>query len=702
MRYFLYLRRCFTRAAREQMLLLLVMVLSISLPITMSVLYDSYVYGDEQEFLDHTKGGHTVRVENVAADEVAFFAVFEDYTQIYSAEEEVLFLDPPPEVDFNDDPMALTQFDFRLQELLAEIKEVDGNDRLQQYIFPNLDYREEVKIEYRWFTVALLAFSLFTECAIYTLYLHKHTKDHGALLAMGATRGQLCLLTTTHLSLLILFGILCSTVLSVAGMRVLIERFFAAATNPSVWILFHYSPGTILVLCAICFVIPLCYGVLCGAFLLRRPVRQLLGADSSGEKTRHYRKACRVQRDPTTLLSGLFRRRCNRRVFLSAAVLLPVVILVLFLSVYQSAQYNAKMEEDSYDLVVSSTRYMLDTYEPPYFTEAEMDRIAQAADATICHVHHSLSRSSFMIIPRTRAKSGNARRQQTQLMVFCGDVQTPPVGSETGLSEEGYPIYHAVIHTNGYAWEVGEQKLVAVDTRPFQPSEEDLTDDGYVKKKRSGMYIVADEVVETEEIAGGMPYAYLYGDAYEELTAGNEIDSFALTLRDPSTHASAVAALTALSEEIPLSVIDYTVSNTIAARRAQGEVIFASTIAAFLLIFYAILIAAILREYFDSQRRSVRTLYTIGADEKSIDKAYLRQMYAAAATVYGAAILVCAILVWRYGTSDWTVPSYLRSCPLWVYALWVLTIGVYTFAVFVAPAIRHNRRNRSETVAKTE
>ena len=54
MRYFLYLRRVLTRNPREQLLLLLVMVLSISLPLTMSVLYDSYVYGDEQQFLHFT------------------------------------------------------------------------------------------------------------------------------------------------------------------------------------------------------------------------------------------------------------------------------------------------------------------------------------------------------------------------------------------------------------------------------------------------------------------------------------------------------------------------------------------------------------------------------------------------------------------------------------------------------------------------
>ena len=148
MRYFLYLRRVLTRNPREQLLLLLVMVLSISLPLTMSVLYDSYVYGDAQQFLHFTKGGHTVRVENVAPDEVAFFAVFEAYTQIYVEKEAVLFMDPPPEVDFEGDSMALVEMDWQLQDVLAQIEAADGNDRLQKYIFPDLS-RAEVKAEYK-------------------------------------------------------------------------------------------------------------------------------------------------------------------------------------------------------------------------------------------------------------------------------------------------------------------------------------------------------------------------------------------------------------------------------------------------------------------------------------------------------------------------------------------------------------------------
>ena len=701
MRYFLYLRRCFTRAMREQMLMLLVMILSISLPITMSILYDSYVYGDEQEFLNYTKGGHTVRVENVAPDEVAFFSVFEDYTQLYVAEEKVLFMDPPPEEDFAEDPIALMELDTQLQELLIQIGEADGNDGLRQYIFPNLDYREEVNVEYKWFIVVLLVFSLFTQCAIYTLYLHKHTKDYGAFLSMGATEGQVCLLTAVHLTILLLLGTILGTALSIGGMRLLIDRFFAAATDTAVWILFYYSPVRLLCLCAACFLVPLCYGVLHCMFMMRHPVRQLLGADSSGEKTRRYRKAVTVRRDPTALLADLFRRRCNRRVFLSAAVLLPVTTLVLLLSVYETAQYCTKAQEDRMDLSVSSTRYMLENYEPPYFTEAEMERIAQTTDAEICEVRHSLARFRFSI---RRETSNHARNMQTptQLFLHRGDIQTAPDGSETSVAENGCTVYHAVIRTKDYRWKVGEQKLVNVSERPLHLTDDDISEEGYLRLKSSVLYVVADEVIVSEDVLSDCAEVYLYGDAYDALVADKEIDRISLTLRDPSTHESAVAALNALSEEIPLAVVDFTVSREIAARRAQGEVIFTVTIVAFLLSFYAILIGAILREYFNSQRKSVRTLYTIGADEKSIGKAYLRQLCTAAGIVYGATILFGGLLVQCYGLFDVLFPSYLRNCSPWVYALWVLAIGVYTFAVFAVPAALRNRRNRTETVTKTE
>ena len=701
MRYFLYLRRVLTRNPREQLLLLLVMVLSISLPLTMSVLYDSYVYGDEQQFLHFTKGGHTVRVENVAPDEVAFFAVFEAYTQIYVEEEAVLFMDPPPEVDFEEDSMALVEMDWQLQDVLAQIEAADGNDRLQKYIFPDLS-RAEVKVEYKWFTAVLLAFSVFTQCAMYTLYLHKHTSDLAALLSIGATRGQLCLLTAVHLTVLLPLGCICGAALSIGGMCLLIERFFVAAVYPSPWILFHYSPAAILSLCVVCFAVPLCYGVLRCALMLRHPVRRLLGADSSGEKTRHYRSGITVRRDPATLLGDLFRRRCNRRVYLSAAILLPIAILVLFLSLYESAQYTTKTQQKRTDLFVISQRRTEENVSASYFTDAEMERIAQTADGTICDMRHSLARFIFSIYRKSTPGSKTIRVSQ-QLFIQRGEAETAPKGSETSIAADGRTVYHAVIHTKDYRWKVGEEKRIVVQEAPLHPSKEDLTSDGNVKLKSSSFYVVADEVIVSEDLSSGRVEAYLYGDAYDALVADNEIESIGITLRDPSTHEAAVAALNALSEELPLSVVDYTVSREIEARRAQGEAIFTGTIAAFLLIFYAILIGAILREYLDSQRKSARTLYTIGADEDAIGRAYLRQMYTAAGTVYGATILLCGLLVWRYGAHDVLFPRYLRNCPLWVYPLWALGIGVYTFAVFALPVLSRNRKRAAEQVtAHTE
>ena len=74
-------------------------------------------------------------------------------------------------------------------------------------------------------------------------------------------------------------------------------------------------------------------------------------------------------------------------------------------------------------------------------------------------------------------------------------------------------------------------------------------------------------------------------------------------------------------------------------------------------------------------------------------------MYTAAGTVYGATILLCGLLVWRYGAHDVLFPRYLRNCPLWVYPLWALGIGVYTFAVFALPVLSRNRKRAAEQVA---
>ena len=697
MRYFLYLHRSFIRAWREQVLLLVVMTLAFALPLGMSVLAESCRYGGEQWYIDFSNGGYPVRIAHVTAENAAFFDSLEGFTPIYSAGDEVLFLKPDPSLHFGEDVEELGIFVTRLHAIFEKIAASGGSTSLVEEIYSV--YTENPLIaQYRTFTLVLLLFSAVTQCAFYTLHLHKHTKAHGALLSMGATRTQLSLLTAAHLALLLFLSAGLALLFSIGGMRLLIDAYFSGVSDSSFWILFHCTPSVIAGICIVCFVVPLLYGAIRVYTMTGCPVRELLGADVSGEKLRHDRKVLSARQNVVSMLSGMLRRRCGSRSRICCAILFPVVTLVLFLSIYEGTQCLSALREDRVDIrVISGTN-------PPQFTEEEIAKIVETANAADYRENHSLARFVFTLFEQSkkqnRPKTGgiagrlqNQRNRETQISLQKGDTTTPK-GAGVTQNENGKAIYHAVVRVNGVPWEVGEQKCIAQREIPMDSY---ANAEAGVTMKADNFYVIADRVIESEDVSEGDAVVYLYSDAYDAFVAELEISSLDITLRDTEKHMETAEALRALAEEIPMQVVDHSNAAEIALQRAKGEAIFAGLVIVLLCVFYAILVRSILVEYMRSQRANMRTLYTIGTDMGTLRQAYTRQMRRAAVVIVLSVTVVCAVLLLLYANSDTFAMQKLVGFPPMLYILAFTAASGYTTAAMVLP-IRLYRDRRQDAV----
>ena len=695
MYYFLYLRRSFSRAWREHVLLLVVMTLAFALPLGMAVLAESCRYGGEQWYIDFTNGGYPVRIANVSAEDAAFFDSLDGFTPIYAAAEEVLFLAPDPALHFGEDVEELGTFIARLHAIFEEIAASGGSSSLVEEIYTT--YEENPLIaRYQTFASVLLIFSAATQCAFYTLYLHKHTKEYGALLSSGATRGQLMFLTVAHLGIVLLLSAGLSLLFSIGGMRFLINAYFSAAADSNFWILFHCTPSVICGICTVCFTVPLLYGVLRCCAMMGHPVRELLATDISGERIRRDRKPLSPRPTAAALLSGMFRRRCGSRSRLCFAILFSVVTLVLFLGIFEGAQCLNVLQGNRVDIrVISDT-------DPPCFTEEEIARIVQAADAASYSENHSLARYIFTLFEQKKANrpktGGIAGRMQskedreTQVSLRRGTIPTPG-GAESTQNENGKAIYHAVVHVNGVQWEVGDQKCVAQLEMPM----DSYTNGGSavgISLKTDNFYVIADKVLESEGVSAGSVEVYLYSDTYDAFVAELEISSLDITLRDAGKHRETAEVLRALAEEIPMSVIDLSDTAEIHLQRAKGEAIFAGLVILLLCVFYAILVRAILVEYMRSQRNHMRTLYTIGTDTNTLRQAYMQQLCAATIAVILCMTATCSVLLFLYARSDTFAMQKMVEFPPILYILLFAAASVYTAAAMLLPIRAYMNRQR--------
>lgn len=691
MHYFLYLRRSLTRAWREHLLLLVVMTLAFALPLGMSVLAESCRYGGEQWYIAVTKGGYPVRIANVSAKDAAFFDSLDGFTPIYSAEEEVMFLDPDPQLQFGKNTEELMEFINRLRTVFAQIAAAGGNPSLVEEIYGT--YSENPLIaQYRMFVFVLLAFSAVTQCAFYLLYLHRHTKDLGALLSSGATRGQLTLLTAAHLGSILLLAAGISLLVSIGGMRLLINAYFSGMSDTNYWILFHCTPSMICGICLVCFVVPLLFGVICVYAMTARPIRELLGTDVSGEKLRHDRRVLTARPRPAALLSGMFRRRCGSRSRICFAILFPVVTFLLFLAVYEGAQCLYAFQAPRVDIRVNSSA------RPPCFSEEEIARILETADTASYGAKHSLARFAFTLYeppkksngPRTNSFPGMVSEKMEsppQIFLRRGDASVPR-GSESSQNEEGKPVYHAIVHTNGVSWKVGEQKQInqmETGMDGFKVGSTLLTD---------SFFVIADQVIKSEEVSQGDAEVYLYSDTYDAFVAELEISSLDLTLRDAEKHLEATAALRALADEIPMNVIDHSRTAKITLQRTKGEAIYAGLVIALLCVFYTTLVRAVLIEYMRSQRANMRTLHALGTDPRTLRQAYIRQMLVIAVMVLLAVSVVCTALLLLYAGSDAFARLKMAAVPPILYIVLFTAASGYTVASMVLPIRAYMSRQR--------
>lgn len=225
MKYFLYLRRLFSRAWREQLLLLFLLTTVVMLPLCMMILESSRVYGAEFENMLYTKGNGIIihyaepGDEEIFSDVPGAIAVWDDG---------VLYVDRTADNPWNEAEERPTAFHTDVREAFT------ASERRWFLRMENVEDMRSDSSKMRFppvLYVVLFSFTTFLLLRAYSLYWKQKREDMDGLRSIGAERRQISRIFCAHFLLMHTAASLLALGLSAILLYGIIEVFLAHTAN---------------------------------------------------------------------------------------------------------------------------------------------------------------------------------------------------------------------------------------------------------------------------------------------------------------------------------------------------------------------------------------------------------------------------------------------------------------------------------------
>lgn len=324
MKYFLYLRRSFTRAWREHLLLVLLLSCAMSLPLCMSIMESSYVHAALE---DNVRRGvvHDIRIENAVPGDEVYFREYEDAAVFW--EDGNLYIDAHHTLTKE----TCSQFGDRAREIAKAHPERD-------WLVNSLAGLQNEEAWYRFpqkYHIAAGGFAAFLVCLTYGNYWLRKRTEIGRLTAIGAQNYQIAAMYFMHFAMLLVCAAAASLSLTAAFLWILTRRFLGYTMTDATEMYFARLPlfrfsvewsrivvriGGIWLIAVLFFamIFPLCAG--------GKSVRELLSPVIRKPIVPLSRK-----KFLPLLFCGIFRRRNNTKRILCAILAIPMLVGSLLL-----------------------------------------------------------------------------------------------------------------------------------------------------------------------------------------------------------------------------------------------------------------------------------------------------------------------------------------------------------------------------------
>lgn len=173
-------------------------------------------------------------------------------------------------------------------------------------------------------------------------------------------------------------------------------------------------------------------------------------------------------------------------------------------------------------------------------------------------------------------------------------------------------------------------------------------------------------------------------ECFDLESGGLMIDKIEIKLTDPKLHAEVETLLNERFAGVEYRILNFQATADEGAEISKGIYLMLAFIFAAMFLFVLVIICMKLFDYISDSKKTVRTLSTLGASDKTIEASYVRQSLLAAVL---AAVLPAVISVILYIPATASVVQE-TTIDIWL-ILGYLTVSLLTGLAFILP-VRHS------------
>lgn len=609
MKYLVYLLRSLRRRPFRHLALVLILISAMTMPMIVSIYRASALQGVQERVWEYTRGSDFV-IRYATAEDLPLFTDIPGLAATY--EEGIIYLRDitgAETITHEANQQYSAQIMLRLDQ--SDNKELRAANVSQYGADPSLYHAPNQMLFVSWL-ISAVALGIFLSA--YGNHLRLFRSEIGTLRGIGASRGQIVrLFLAEYLVVFLVSGIL-ALGLSAGVMKLLFVSYLEIRhVEGLATVVFHVNMAEMLQYLAAFFLIGSLAVIVFVQKDCRQDIQQLSSETFTGSYPRHVRRGLSYHCNPEKMMAGMYLQRLSRVAKSCAVLAVPVLIIVIFAVHYLAINLKAANTPPDDDIRILS----YDEYEgEALLSEAERQQISQMEGILSYEERVATDPTDFLIADQRMEAADHFDWMDiplagTAVHRYSTFHDAPP--RVLGKYEVTVTANHAHL-----PYRVGDTiRLYQADTLHRHGEEGSLHGESVL------LTVVATEDLEWTDRDVDI---FLSDALYDELTKDMPVSRISIRLSDPSDAKAFAERLTAMYPAIRDNVTEYRSAFDAKARATPGAVIMFAVLLGMMLFFVLTVQMIRISEDLKEQTHIRHMLRVIGASDRLLCQAHLRQM----------------------------------------------------------------------------
>lgn len=619
MNYLLYLKKSFTRNPKRHLSLFVVVMCALILPLLISIYRDSDAYGMEQYLLNETKG-QTYHIANATEEDVSYFENIVGLSAP-SFQNGTIYLSVLSDEEWKDRE-TVVYYDSIVQQQMA----ATGNEALTVYGYSYENAHgistdesgflatQEALLIINLFIILISAFSIQSA---YNSHLNQFAPDVGTLVSCGASKRQITLIFAVEFVVTFGMAALCSVIVSVGIMKILFCTFLELKNIQGLsWLLFHVEVKNIMLHLVLFFIVlASVFGVTMFKFSRRTTWNMLHWDENISSEKRRFKKLS-ICSNPATSLGKLWKQRTDK--IFRTCLLVSVPIMSMFLVVYSYMTLNMDYltEEAEYELQVTAKYPM----EFGGFSAEDIRTIESIDGVERVSADYEIAPDKYTIL----SDDPSAFPLPVRILRYSDfdSAQAPLSEYEVAVCRNQSMTAYGI----GDAFTIGLSEFY-VDGFDFAPTD---------------VYVA--EFAEAESVSWAVDI-YVSDALYSQIVTMEPVNIIQIKLTDSVLSKQVQIELQTYYGGAEYEILNRKESVDAMLYASPGIYILMLCLFCVLFLLMMIIIYVKLCDYIENSRKTIRSLYIIGASKRDLYRSYIKQDTRAAVLAFTLPLLICVPVI---------------------------------------------------------